>query len=175
MTCDDGRRRSREPDPVRTEPRWAGRRGRASGPARRAGGGRGPEPLRRATRGPSSATGTGRGSSGGQRSPGAGQERTGQRVQTKLGGRVEDGHDDLGRLFQRLVLVDRDHDRGWPPTPGDGDVLTSFGDLVQQLGEVVLSDEPTLAAIRRGLDDLAAGEVVALDEVRSEHAARDRS
>ena len=39
----------------------------------------------------------------------------------------------------------------------------------------ILSDEPTLAAIRRGLDDLAAGELVPLDEVRAEHAARDRS
>jgi antitoxin YefM len=39
----------------------------------------------------------------------------------------------------------------------------------------ILSDEPTLAAIRWGLDDLAAGEVVSLDEVRAEHAARDRS
>jgi antitoxin YefM len=38
----------------------------------------------------------------------------------------------------------------------------------------ILSDEPTLTAIRRGLDDLAAGEVVSLDEVRAEHAARDR-
>jgi hypothetical protein len=39
----------------------------------------------------------------------------------------------------------------------------------------ILSDEPTLDAIRRGLDDLAASEVVSLDEVRAEHAARDRS
>lgn len=39
----------------------------------------------------------------------------------------------------------------------------------------MLSDEDTLAAIRRGLDDLAAGDVVPLDEVRAEHAARDRS
>jgi hypothetical protein len=37
------------------------------------------------------------------------------------------------------------------------------------------SDEPTLAAIRRGLDDLAGSEVVSLDEVRAEHAARARS
>lgn len=33
----------------------------------------------------------------------------------------------------------------------------------------ILSDEPTLDAIRRGLDDLAAGEIVALDEVCAEH------
>lgn len=39
----------------------------------------------------------------------------------------------------------------------------------------ILSDEPTLAAIRRGLDDLTAGEIVPLDEVRAEHAARARS
>ena len=39
----------------------------------------------------------------------------------------------------------------------------------------ILSDDDTLAAIRRGLEDLAAGEVVPLDEVRAEHAARDRS
>jgi antitoxin YefM len=39
----------------------------------------------------------------------------------------------------------------------------------------ILSDEPTLAAIRRGLDDLAAGEVVSLDEVRAEQATRARS
>jgi antitoxin YefM len=39
----------------------------------------------------------------------------------------------------------------------------------------ILSDEPTLDTIRRGLDDLAAGEVVPLDEVRGEHAARVRS
>jgi antitoxin YefM len=39
----------------------------------------------------------------------------------------------------------------------------------------VLSDEPTLAAIRRGLDDLAAGDLVSLDEVREQQAARDRA
>ena len=39
----------------------------------------------------------------------------------------------------------------------------------------ILSDEDTLAAIRRGLDDLAAGDVASLDEVRAEHAARPRS
>ena len=39
----------------------------------------------------------------------------------------------------------------------------------------ILSDEESLAAIRRGLDELAAGEVIPLDEVRAEHAARDRS
>ncbi len=39
----------------------------------------------------------------------------------------------------------------------------------------ILSDEPTLAAIRRGLDDLAADDVASLEEVRAEHAARDRS
>jgi antitoxin YefM len=38
----------------------------------------------------------------------------------------------------------------------------------------ILSDEDTLAAIRRGLDDLAAGDVVTLQQVRDEHAARRR-
>ncbi len=39
----------------------------------------------------------------------------------------------------------------------------------------ILSDEESIAVIRRGLDELAAGEVVPLDEVRVDHAARDRS
>ena len=39
----------------------------------------------------------------------------------------------------------------------------------------ILSDEGTLAAIRRGLDDLGSGDVASLDEVRAEHIARDRS
>ena len=39
----------------------------------------------------------------------------------------------------------------------------------------ILSDEDTLTAIRRGLDDLATGDLTSLDEVRAEHAARDRS
>ena len=39
----------------------------------------------------------------------------------------------------------------------------------------ILSDESTLDAIRQGLDDLAAGDMVELDEVREEHAARGRS
>ena len=39
----------------------------------------------------------------------------------------------------------------------------------------ILSDEDALAAIRRGLDDLAAGEITPLDDVRAEHAARSRS
>jgi antitoxin YefM len=38
----------------------------------------------------------------------------------------------------------------------------------------ILSDEGTLVAIRRGLDDLAAGDLVPLDEVRDEHAGRAR-
>jgi antitoxin YefM len=38
----------------------------------------------------------------------------------------------------------------------------------------VLSDEDTLTAIRRGLDDLAAGDVVPLEQVRDEHVARNR-
>ncbi|MCC5948487.1 MAG: type II toxin-antitoxin system Phd/YefM family antitoxin [Nitriliruptoraceae bacterium] len=37
---------------------------------------------------------------------------------------------------------------------------------------VILSDEDTLAAIRRGLDDSTAGEITSLDDVRAEHAAR---
>jgi len=36
----------------------------------------------------------------------------------------------------------------------------------------ILSDEGTLVAIRRGLDDLAQGDVTSLDDVRVEHAAR---
>lgn len=38
----------------------------------------------------------------------------------------------------------------------------------------ILSDETTVEAIRRGLDDLAAGEAVPLDQIRREHAARER-
>jgi antitoxin YefM len=38
----------------------------------------------------------------------------------------------------------------------------------------ILSDEDTLAAIRRGLDDLAAGDEVPLEQVRDEHADRNR-
>jgi antitoxin YefM len=38
----------------------------------------------------------------------------------------------------------------------------------------ILSDEDTLAAIRRGLDDLAAGDEVPLEQVRDEHADRKR-
>ncbi len=38
----------------------------------------------------------------------------------------------------------------------------------------ILSDQDALDAIRRGLDELAAGDLVPLDEVRAEHAARDR-
>ena len=38
----------------------------------------------------------------------------------------------------------------------------------------ILSDEDTLAAIRRGLDDLAAGDEVPLEQVRDEHADRQR-
>ncbi len=38
----------------------------------------------------------------------------------------------------------------------------------------ILSDEDTLAAIRRGLDDLTAGDEVPLEQVRHEHADRNR-
>ncbi len=38
----------------------------------------------------------------------------------------------------------------------------------------VLSDDDTLAAIRRGLEDLAAGDVLTLEQVRQEMAARER-
>lgn len=38
----------------------------------------------------------------------------------------------------------------------------------------ILSDDDTLAAIRRGLDDLATGDEVPLDQVRQEMAARER-
>lgn len=39
----------------------------------------------------------------------------------------------------------------------------------------ILSDEDTLAAIRRGLDDLAADEAIPLDQVREELATRTRA
>ncbi len=39
----------------------------------------------------------------------------------------------------------------------------------------ILSDEGTLVAIRRGLDDLAQGDVTSLDDIRVEHVARPRS
>jgi antitoxin YefM len=39
----------------------------------------------------------------------------------------------------------------------------------------IFSDEATLAAIRRGLDDLAVAELTSLDDVRGEHATRDRT
>ena len=38
----------------------------------------------------------------------------------------------------------------------------------------ILSDDDTLAAIRRGLDDIAAGDEVGLDDVREEMASRER-
>jgi antitoxin YefM len=39
----------------------------------------------------------------------------------------------------------------------------------------ILSDDATLQAIRRGLDDVAADDVVPLEQVRAEHAARPQS
>ena len=39
----------------------------------------------------------------------------------------------------------------------------------------ILSDEGTLTAIRRGLDDMAADDVVALDDVRGDLARRSSS
>jgi hypothetical protein len=39
----------------------------------------------------------------------------------------------------------------------------------------ILSDDDTLAAIRRGLDDLAEGAVVTLEQVRDEHTGRERT
>lgn len=38
----------------------------------------------------------------------------------------------------------------------------------------ILSDDDTLAAIQRGLDDLAAGDAVPLQQVRDEHASREQ-
>lgn len=38
----------------------------------------------------------------------------------------------------------------------------------------ILSDDDTLVAIRRGLDDITAGDEVSLDEVRQEMANRER-
>ncbi|TVR34993.1 MAG: type II toxin-antitoxin system Phd/YefM family antitoxin [Nitriliruptor sp.] len=39
----------------------------------------------------------------------------------------------------------------------------------------ILSDDDTLGAIQRGLDDLASGNLIPLDQVRDDHAARGRS
>ncbi len=39
----------------------------------------------------------------------------------------------------------------------------------------ILSDEGTLEALRRGLDELAADDVIPLEQVRQEHAARAHS
>jgi antitoxin YefM len=39
----------------------------------------------------------------------------------------------------------------------------------------ILSDDDTLAAIRRGLDDLATGDELSLDDVRREMASRERA
>lgn len=39
----------------------------------------------------------------------------------------------------------------------------------------ILSDDDTLEAIRHGLDDLAAGDEMPLDQVRQEMASRERS
>lgn len=39
----------------------------------------------------------------------------------------------------------------------------------------ILSNDDTLAAIRRGLDDLAAGDEVSLDEIRREMTDREQS
>jgi antitoxin YefM len=39
----------------------------------------------------------------------------------------------------------------------------------------ILSDDETLAAIRRGLDDLTHEDVVTLEQVRDEHAGRERT
>lgn len=38
----------------------------------------------------------------------------------------------------------------------------------------ILSDDDTLAAIRRGLEDLEAGDVIPLQQVRDDHATRER-
>lgn len=38
----------------------------------------------------------------------------------------------------------------------------------------ILSDDSTLAAIQRGLDDLGAGDVVPLEQVRADHADREQ-
>jgi hypothetical protein len=54
---------------------------------------------------------------------------------TELGERVLVG-EDLGGLFECFVLVDRDeHGRG-SAAPGDRDVLTTVGHVVEQLGGV---------------------------------------
>jgi antitoxin YefM len=158
----------------------------------------------------------------------AGQERPGQTVQAKLGGRIEDGHGDIGHAgapgrgtrpptTRDLTAADGEPEnptllvytvRYTPVMSKTVPVREFRTHLAELLDEVadrrehvtvtrrgrpaavlvpvdeyealeetaeILSDEPTLAAIRRGLDELAAGEVVSLAEVRAEHAARDRS
>ncbi len=44
--------------------------------------------------------------------------------------------EDLGGLFQCLVLVDGDQHRGGPAPAGDDDVLSQVGDLVDDLAEL---------------------------------------
>jgi antitoxin YefM len=52
-------------------------------------------------------------------------------------------------------------------------VLVPIGEYeaLEETAEI-LSDDDTLAAIRRGLDDLAREDLVSLDQVRDEHAGR---
>jgi len=43
---------------------------------------------------------------------------------------------DLRRLFERLVLVDRDERRGGPPMTGHDDVLATVDDVVEQASQL---------------------------------------
>jgi hypothetical protein len=52
---------------------------------------------------------------------------------TDRGERVPVG-EDLGGLFQRLVLVDGDEHGDGSAAPGDRDVLTTVGHLLEQFG-----------------------------------------
>ena len=44
--------------------------------------------------------------------------------------------EDLGGLLQRVVLVDGDEHRCWPPSPSDDDVFAEIGDPIDYGGEI---------------------------------------
>jgi antitoxin YefM len=62
----------------------------------------------------------------------------------------------------------------WRGRPAEALLPADEYEELEETAEI-LSDEATLAAIRRGLGDLAADEVTSLDEVRAEHATRDHA
>jgi hypothetical protein len=71
------------------------------------------------------------------------------------------------------LQADTGFDAG-PPSCTQRGIPVDEYEALEETAEI-LSDEDTLAAIRRGLDELSTGEVASLDEVRAEHAARGRS